>query len=62
MLVLNRKANERIMIGPDIVITVIEIRGALVRLGIEAPRQVKIHREELLPRPGSVPPREEGAR
>ena len=47
MLVLTRKTNERIMIGDSIVITVIEIRGNQVRLGIEAPKDVPVHRREV---------------
>ncbi len=47
MLVLSRHWNERIVIGDDIVITVVEIRGDKVRLGIEAPIQVPIHRQEV---------------
>lgn len=47
MLVLSRHWNERIVIGDDIVITVVEIRGDKVRLGIEAPIQVPVHRQEV---------------
>jgi len=47
MLVLSRKKNESIVIDDRIVITVIEIRGDKVRLGIEAPRDVAIHRHEV---------------
>ena len=47
MLVLSRKKNESIIIGEDIVITVIEVRGDKVRLGIQAPREVPIHRSEV---------------
>ncbi len=47
MLVLSRKKNERIMIGEDVVVTVVEIRGDKVRLGFEAPGEVEIWREEL---------------
>lgn len=47
MLVLSRKRNESIVIGDDIKITVIEIRGDKVRLGIEAPREVTVHRQEV---------------
>ena len=47
MLVLQRKVNERIQIGTDIFITVVEIRGDKVRLGFEAPRNVPIHRQEV---------------
>jgi carbon storage regulator len=48
MLVLTRKRGERIMIGEDVVITVLEVSGDQVRVGIEAPRSVKVMREEVL--------------
>ena len=48
MLVLSRKVNERVMIGNDIVITIAGIRGDKVRLGIEAPKEITINREEVL--------------
>jgi len=47
MLVLSRKKNESIVIDDKIVITVVEIRGDKVRLGIEAPREIAIHRSEV---------------
>jgi carbon storage regulator len=47
MLVLSRKKNESIIINDRIKITVVEIRGDKVRLGIEAPREVPIHRSEV---------------
>jgi carbon storage regulator len=47
MLVLSRKKNESIVIANDIVITVVEIKGDKVRLGIEAPKDVPVHREEI---------------
>jgi carbon storage regulator len=47
MLVLSRKRDEQILIGDDIVITVVEIRGDKVRLGIEAPAHVPVHRSEV---------------
>ena len=47
MLVLSRKDGESIMIGDEIVITVVSIRGDKVRLGIEAPKGVPVHREEV---------------
>lgn len=49
MLVLKRKVGERIVIGSDIVITVTEIGWEHVRLGIDAPPEKKIWRDELLP-------------
>jgi carbon storage regulator len=47
VLVLSRNAGESIIIGHDIVVTVVETRGDQVRLGITAPRSVPIHREEV---------------
>jgi len=47
MLVLSRKKNESIVINNDIIITVVEIRGDKVRLGIVAPKDVPVHREEV---------------
>ncbi len=47
MLVLTRRAGESVMIGDDVVITVLEVRGDVIRLGIEAPRDVQVHREEV---------------
>lgn len=47
MLVLTRRANESIMIGDDIVITVLDVRGDQIRIGINAPRSVAVHREEV---------------
>lgn len=47
MLVLSRKKNESIVVNDVIVITVVEIRGDKVRLGIEAPREISIHRSEV---------------
>ena len=47
MLVLSRKKNESIIINDNITITVVEIRGDKVRLGIEAPKDVSVHRREV---------------
>ena len=47
MLVLSRKKNESIVIDDRIKLTVVEIRGDKVRLGIEAPREVPVHRKEI---------------
>ena len=47
MLILTRKLGESIQIGEDIRITFLDIKGKQVRIGIEAPRQVMVHREEV---------------
>ncbi len=47
MLVLTRRSGESVMIGDQVVVTVVEVRGDVVRLGIEAPREVRVHREEV---------------
>ena len=47
MLVLSRKKNESIIINDDITIVVVEIRGDKVRLGIEAPKEIPVHRNEV---------------
>lgn len=47
MLVLSRKSGERLVIGPNIVVTVLEVRGNVVKLGCQAPPCVPIHREEV---------------
>lgn len=47
MLVLSRKKGESIVIGDDIVLTIVEVRGDKIRLGIEAPREVPVHRKEI---------------
>ena len=48
MLVLSRRVGESIVIGEDVTVTVLEVRGDVVRVGIAAPRSVTVHREELL--------------
>ena len=47
MLVLSRHRDESIMIGDDIVITIVDIRGDKVRLGIDAPTDIPVHRQEV---------------
>ncbi|MDR2483340.1 MAG: carbon storage regulator CsrA, partial [Treponema sp.] len=47
MLILSRKVNEKIVIGDEISVSVIEIRGDQVRLGVDAPKTVKVFREEV---------------
>ena len=55
MLVLSRKLGEKICIGENICITVVDIDRGKIRLGIEAPREVPVFRQELLPnKPGAV--------
>src|SRR5690242_5735900 len=68
MLVLSRQRDETIVIGDDIEVTVVDIRGDKVRLGINAPKQITVHRKEIYDavrrenreaarlRPGDVPP------
>ena len=59
MLVLSRKKNESIVINNDITVTVVEIRGDKVRLGIVAPKEVPVHRQEVFEaihgKPGAEP-------
>ena len=47
MLVLTRKLNESIMIGDEIEVTIVEIRGDAIKLGISAPKKIKVHRKEI---------------
>ncbi len=47
MLVLGRQKNESIMIGDDVEITIVDVRGDKVRLGITAPRYTSVHRKEI---------------
>lgn len=48
MLVLTRKVGERILIGDDIVLTILDSRGDGIRVGIDAPRGIKVQREEVV--------------
>lgn len=48
MLVLSRRVGDSVVIGDDVVVTVLEIRGDVVRIGIDAPREVAVRRQELL--------------
>ena len=69
MLVLSRKKNESIVIDNDITIVVVDIRGDKVRLGVEAPKEVPVHRHEVYelikqneaPAKGEVPSETEAA-
>mgnify|MGYP001405702499 CR=1 FL=1 len=47
MLVLSRHRDESIMIGDNVVVTIVDIRGDKVRLGIDAPRDIPVHRQEV---------------
>ncbi len=62
MLVLTRKANQRIQIGEHVTITVIEVKGRYVRIGVEAPRDVRIFRGEISQAPTQAHPSSSGDR
>ena len=60
MLILTRKSGERIRIGDDVTITVLRVDSGQVRIGVEAPREVPVHREEIYqkigePKAGEAP-------
>lgn len=50
MLILTRRAGETIMVGDEVTITVLEMRGGQVKIGINAPKEVSVHREEIYQR------------
>ncbi len=67
MLILTRHPSESILIGPDVIVTVLAIRGTQVRLGISAPKDIPVHREEIAARisrenANKVPSRHVGTR
>ena len=47
MLVLSRRVGESVVIGENVVVTVLEVRGDVIRVGIEAPREIQVHRSEV---------------
>jgi len=50
MLILTRKVNESLMVGDDVTLTVLGIKGGQIRIGISAPRDVEVHRQEVYER------------
>jgi len=50
MLILTRRVRESVVIGDDVTITILAVKGAQVRLGVEAPRTIAVHREEIYER------------
>jgi carbon storage regulator len=50
LLILTRRVNESLMIGDQITVTVLEVKGRQVRLGVNAPREVPVHRKEVYER------------
>ena len=50
MLILTRKTNETLMVGDDVAITVLGVKGNQVRIGVNAPREIAVHREEVYDR------------
>lgn len=50
MLILTRRIGETLMVGDDVKVTVLNIQGGQVRIGVDAPKQVEVHREEIYSR------------
>lgn len=50
MLIITRRVGERIMIGSDVTVTILGMRGNQVRIGVDAPQEVEVHREEIYER------------
>ncbi len=61
MLILTRRAGESVMVGSDITITVLGVKGTQVRIGINAPKDIAVHREEIYERIQSEKSAEKGA-
>lgn len=55
MLILTRRIDESLVIGDDVTITILGIKGNQVRIGVAAPKDVSVHREELAEKPTTVP-------
>ena len=60
MLLITRKAGESVIIGSDIKVTVMKVKGPQVKIGIEAPRQMTVHRQEVHDRIGRIKKDEDG--
>ncbi len=62
MLILTRRVGETLIIGDDVTVTVLGVKGNQVRLGVNAPRNVSVHREEIYQRIQNEKQHNEGAR
>lgn len=61
MLILTRRVGEAVRIGDDVTLTVLGVKGSQVRLGIDAPRDVSVHRQEIYERVNEEQPKKEAA-
>lgn len=50
MLILTRRVGEKLIIGDDVIVTILSLKGNQIRVGIEAPREIKVHRQEVFDR------------